>query len=172
MQSFLRTVPLISNHTVRRYAQQKQERDLFKIIIQNFLKSIRPRKFEGTLMGEDYHGNRYFEIAADPANGRRKVSRYFEPREKNAFDQELTAEWEAWLRGRRQEPPTDQELIRNLAIMKLKQKNAKELDVKHGKNELQEINAGKPEVRGFESFPTYGDEYEISAGYQKKKPSE
>ena len=54
-------------------------------------------------MGEDYYGNKYFEIAANPSIGKRKPERWFEPsgEDKEIFDQERTAEWESWLRGRR-----------------------------------------------------------------------
>lgn len=52
-------------------------------------------------MGEDYFGNKYYEIPANPSIGKRKASRWFEPADKEAFDQERTAEWDAWLRGRR-----------------------------------------------------------------------
>lgn len=52
-------------------------------------------------MGEDYFGNKYYEIPANPSIGKRKPSRWFEPSQKDAFDQERTAEWDAWLRGRR-----------------------------------------------------------------------
>jgi hypothetical protein len=58
-------------------------------------------------MGEDYLGNKYYEIPADPKLGQRKASRWFEPPGKRDINDpedhghELTAEWESWLRGRR-----------------------------------------------------------------------
>lgn len=56
----------------------------------------------GNLMGEDYFGNKYFEIPANPNIGKRRPERWFEPSgDRDAFDRELTAEWEAWLRHRR-----------------------------------------------------------------------
>lgn len=147
------------------------QRDIIKIIFQNLFKSLRPRQFRGNLIGEDYHGNKFYEIPADPANGRRKTARYFEPKVKADFEQEMTAEWESWLRGRRDDAPTEQELMRNLAIMKMKQKNAAQLNGIHKANrdlkELDEIKTGPP-VRGIESFPSYGDEYEVSAGKDNK----
>lgn len=169
------------------------QRDLLKIIFQNFMKSIRPREFRGTLRGSDLFGNKYYEKVADPSVGRRKPSRYFEPLDKSAFDQvllqvdsdsvrqsiingddflclqEIAPEWEAWLRGRRDDPPTLDELEYNKALMEMKQKKAEAIDagvVKTADQNQQALEAAK---RGVESFPSYGDEYEISAGYKHKR---
>lgn len=76
-------------------------RPLIKIIFQNFLKSFRPRQIKGNLIGEDYFGNKFYEIPKSEATGKTKTSRWFEPVEKDNHEQEMTAEWEAWLRGRR-----------------------------------------------------------------------
>lgn len=136
-------------------------------------------------MGTDLHGNKYFEKAADPSVGRRKAARYFEPvdvstvgplflfpnqfcfpRQKNEFEAERSPEWEAWLRGRRAEPPTQDEMLRNKAFMEMKQQKAKALEDGQVKVEEPQLLEAK---RGPESFPTYGDEYEISAGYKHRK---
>jgi hypothetical protein len=37
----------------------------------------------------------------------------------------------AWLRGRRQEPPSEDEVLRNQAISDMKKENAAELDAKY-----------------------------------------
>jgi hypothetical protein len=81
----------------------REGRPLIRIIIQNFLNSFKPRQIRGDLKGEDYLGNKYYEIPADPSRGKRKPSRWFEPPGKPEDDHghELTAEWESWLRGRR-----------------------------------------------------------------------
>lgn len=76
-------------------------RSIIKMIFGNFLNSFRPRQIRGTYMGEDYFGNKYYEIPANPSIGKRKASRWFEPIDKDDFEQERTAEWDAWLRGRR-----------------------------------------------------------------------
>lgn len=78
-----------------------KSRDVVKIIFQNLWKSLQPRQIRGTYIGEDYFGNKFYEIAANPSIGKRKSSRWFEPKTKEDFEQEVTAEWEAWLRGRR-----------------------------------------------------------------------
>lgn len=80
----------------------KPTRDIFKIIFQNFVNSFKPRQIRGDYIGEDYFGNKYYEIPPNPTIGKSKPSRWFEPpKDKEAFDNELTAEWEAWLRFRR-----------------------------------------------------------------------
>ena len=142
------------------------QRDLLKIIFQNFMKSIRPREFKGTYKGTDLFGNKYYEKAADPGVGRRKASRYFDPAEKNAFDAETSPEWEAWLRGRRDDPPTQEEMQYNKAFKEMKQLKAQELESGLVKQPPQQSLEAK---RGPESFPSYGDEYEISAGYKHRK---
>lgn len=78
-------------------------RPILKILFQNFINSFRPRQLRGDLKGEDYFGNKYYEIPADPTKGKRKPSRWFVPAEKSDVDHghEMTAEWESWLRGRR-----------------------------------------------------------------------
>lgn len=77
-------------------------RSVLGMIWNNFRNSIRPRQIRGNLVGEDYFGNKYFEIPANPSIGKRKPERWFEPiGDPDAFDRELTGEWESWLRGRR-----------------------------------------------------------------------
>lgn len=144
---------------------QKPTRDLLAIIARNFINSLKPRKTKGNLVGSDYFGNKYYEIPAEPSIGKRKASRWFEPVEKEDFEQEMPAEWEAWLRGRRSEPPQEEEVMRNLAIMQMKKKNAAELDAKYVKTDQTEV---KKEVKGPLSFPKY-DEYEIMPGKPRQK---
>lgn len=77
-------------------------RSVFRFIWKNFVNSIRPRQIRGTFVGEDYFGNKYYEIPANPKIGKRRAERWFEPHgDRNAFEREKTAEWESWLRGRR-----------------------------------------------------------------------
>lgn len=145
---------------------QQPTRNILGIIFKNFINSFKPRQFRGTLIGTDYFGNKYYEIPADPAVGRRKASRWFDPPEKEDFEQELPAEWEAWLRGRRKEPPPEAEVLKNLAIMQLKKKNAAELEAKYSKGADNQLLP--KDVKGPQSFPQYED-YEIMPGKPRKK---
>lgn len=124
---------------------QQQSRSILKMIFTNFINSLKPRQVTGKLQGTDYFGNKYYEIPADPSRGKRRPSRWFVPADKENFEQELSAEWEAWLRGRRKEPPTEEELMKNLSIMDVKKKNAVLVDAKGGTK--------TPAVKGVETFP-------------------
>ncbi|XP_030380640.1 NADH dehydrogenase [ubiquinone] 1 alpha subcomplex assembly factor 2 [Scaptodrosophila lebanonensis] len=146
----------------------KPSRDILGIIWKNFCKSLRPRQFRGNYIGEDYFGNKYFEIPANPAIGKRKASRWFEPADKDAFDNELTAEWEAWLRGRRVDPPTREELVKNLQIMDMKKRNAAELDAQYAKGKDDKALPKQVEGESIGTYPKY-KEYEIVPG---KDPTE
>ncbi|ETN62419.1 hypothetical protein AND_005919 [Anopheles darlingi] len=139
-------------------------RNVLRIVWDNFVKSFRPRQMKGDFVGEDYFGNKYYQIPADPSVGRRKASRWFEPTKKEAYDQEITAEWEAWLRGRRKDPPTQDELLKNLAIMKMKERNAAELEAKYSKT--KDTAMLEQQKTGMGSFPQY-DEYEVMPGKGK-----
>ncbi|XP_067625136.1 NADH dehydrogenase [ubiquinone] 1 alpha subcomplex assembly factor 2 [Eurosta solidaginis] len=148
-------------------AAKPPQRDLIRIIINNFINSLRPRQFKGNLVGEDYFGNKYYEIPPNLSIGKRNASRYFVPTDKEAFDQELTAEWEAWLRGRREEPPSKEELVKNLSIMEMKRHNAAEIDATFAEkdNEGKQLPKQKETIG---TFPKY-DEYEIVAGKDPEK---
>lgn len=130
-------------------------RSIWGGVLRNFLNSFRPRQIRGTLIGSDYFGNKYYEIPPDPSIGKRKANRWFQPPEKDDFMQEMPAEWEAWLRGRRKEPPTEDEVLKNYAIMQMKKKNAIQVEAKAGKM--------TPMDKGMETFPRR-DEYERIPG--------
>ncbi|GLH16610.1 Uncharacterized protein GBIM_20844 [Gryllus bimaculatus] len=127
-------------------------RSILGMILKNFIKSLKPRQIQGDLIGTDYFGNKYYEIPANPSIGKRKPSRWFEPHEKDNFEQEMPAEWESWLRGRRDTPPLEEEIMKNVAIMNLKKANAAELERKN-QHELHGLL--EREKKGLESFPTY-----------------
>lgn len=84
----------------------REGRPLFRIIFQNFINSFRPRKLNGTLVGEDYFGNKFYEVTGNAKFDQRK-QRYFEPPGKRDVNDpedhghEIASEWQSWLRGRR-----------------------------------------------------------------------
>jgi NADH:ubiquinone oxidoreductase subunit len=145
---------------------QKEGRSILAMILRNFLQSLKPRKIRGDLIGTDYFGNKYNEIPANPQIGKRKPSRWFEPKVKEDFDQEMPAEWEAWLRGRRAVPPSEEEVLKNLAIMEQKKANAKEIAMREASANGQNIL--EKEVKGMASFPKH-TEYEIMPGKEQEK---
>lgn len=86
-----------------------RETGLFRMIFKEFLKSITPKIPKKLHVGTDYMGTKYYEVIT-PDSIRRKSNRYFTPKDKDNFEQELPAEWEAWLRNRRKDPPTEAEV--------------------------------------------------------------
>lgn len=87
-----------------------KERGLFRIIFTEFIRSLTPKHTKHTCVGVDYMGTKYYEISKTGEYLRKKPNRYFVPKNKDDFEQEMPAEWEAWLRGRRKQPPTEQEV--------------------------------------------------------------
>ncbi|EFX81556.1 hypothetical protein DAPPUDRAFT_303452 [Daphnia pulex] len=138
-------------------------RSIWSKVFTNFVNSLRPRQAKGNLMGEDYMNNKYFEIPADPRRGKRNPSRWFEPIEKDNFEQELPAEWEAWLRGRRKEIPSTEEVLKNLGIMQMKKTNAKKVAIENPfVHEESQVNPNE------HKFPVIS-EYELPDQIIKKK---
>ncbi|KAF0297304.1 NADH dehydrogenase [ubiquinone] 1 alpha subcomplex assembly factor 2 [Amphibalanus amphitrite] len=137
------------------------ERNVLAILFRNFLKSITPNRPSGNLVGSDHFGNKYYEAPADPSRGKRHPRRWIDPAGQQ-FDQEMPAEWEAWLRRRRAQPPTDDEVARNRAIMELKKINAAKLAEQRG----EVIEPAKPERPS--AFPVW-EEYEVEPGQKNSK---
>lgn len=81
------------------------------MIFKEFVRSITPKSIKHKCVGIDYNGTKYFEITQEIKSIHKKPNRYFIPVNKEDFEQEMPAEWEAWLRGRRKLPPTENEVI-------------------------------------------------------------
>ena len=106
----------------------------FARLVTNFLNSWKKGRHidsQAQVVGEDFLGNRYYEIPADPSRGKRRprrwytstASNYHDPRGSNiaeGFDNEVPSEWESWLRNRREVPPTESEIVQSYAIADLK----------------------------------------------------
>ncbi|XP_015511110.1 NADH dehydrogenase [ubiquinone] 1 alpha subcomplex assembly factor 2 isoform X1 [Neodiprion lecontei] len=144
----------------------KPTRGVFQTIWKHFIESVKPRRFRGDLVGTDHFGTKYYETPLHSTSSKKKPPRYFEPVNKDDFQQEVPAEWEAWLRYRRKEPPSDAEVLQSLALMKTKKKNAAELE-----SALEATRSSKskpaplPEAIG---FPTYKD-YQYPEGFKDSK---
>ncbi|KAH9424436.1 NADH dehydrogenase [ubiquinone] 1 alpha subcomplex assembly factor 2 [Dermatophagoides pteronyssinus] len=122
----------------------------------NFVRTLKPSRLIGSrpeFIGSDHLGNKYFEIKND-INRNSKTVRYFQSTSIDNWD-DLPPEWNAWLRMRRQDPPTIEESMRNLQRIKKfqsQQKSSSETKI-------------DPESTVFPKF----DEYEQSPG-SKYKP--
>ncbi|XP_046746684.1 NADH dehydrogenase [ubiquinone] 1 alpha subcomplex assembly factor 2 [Diprion similis] len=144
----------------------KPTRGVIQTIWKHFTESLKVRRFKGDLVGTDHFGTKYYETPLHATTSKTKPPRYFEPVDKDDFQQEVPAEWEAWLRYRRKEPPSEAEVLKNLALMKTKKTNATELErVVEASRSSKSKTAPLPEAIG---FPTY-KEYEYPTGFKKEK---
>lgn len=138
------------------------ERRLWKMVFDNFIKSLKSKTKEEAI-GVDNQGNKYFEIPADPQGGRRLPRRWFVP-----LDEETgvpTPEWSQWLRGRRDTPPTDEEIAYNNHIANMKKINAEKISQKF---ELPESNdnscTDKECTQNAKGFPDMSNKFERQPG--------
>lgn len=130
-------------------AKMPEQKRLVMIMWETFKQSLRrtPRTAQfGEYKGEDYMGNKYYELSARPDVGRRKPSRWFESKNKDLM-QEIPIEWESWLRNRRDNVPTNEEIIRNRAISEMKKKNDE-------KSKNKKHDSGTPHTSGERDFGT------------------
>ncbi|XP_074602385.1 uncharacterized protein LOC141856042 [Brevipalpus obovatus] len=74
--------------------------------------------------GQDGYGNRYFE--SDSLNPLGKKTRISQPPKEVDRLNILSPEWEAWLRHRRDDPPSTEEVSRNLEAAKIRKQKADE----------------------------------------------
>ena len=98
------------------------------------MRNVRQVKKE-KLVGIDYKGNQYYEIEGDHVQERKLGDvvlgkRYFFPagEREDEWDEYMPPEWEAWIRYRRIDPPTEEEINLNLAVAYAKQLNAAKLE--------------------------------------------
>lgn len=131
-------------------------------IIARIISNIRSRMNEeqrtGFVIGKDYLGNHYFEQPADPSRGIRKPRRWYKTVDPEAWDKSMPPEWEAWLRYRRDDPPTEQEVIRNLSVSESRRTKADQIKERFAskKTDITEEAGEKkiPETK-YEKYPEY-----------------
>lgn len=143
-----------------------KERGVMRILWNSFVSSLKPRFGRRKLMGEDYHGTKYYEEEIRSST-RKRPPRYFVPINKDEFEQELPAEWEAWLRYRRKDPPTRKEIEANYQLAITKKESAARLEEENcskSKN-LSTSIIQKTDNPG--NFPIYKD---FDKDYKPKDP--
>uniref|UniRef100_A0A0A9ZHI9 Mimitin, mitochondrial n=1 Tax=Lygus hesperus TaxID=30085 RepID=A0A0A9ZHI9_LYGHE len=135
-------------------------RGLIVSILQNFFSSLKPRQVSGKLAGTDYLGNSYYEVKPPIHSSKSRPSRYYIPKDNDTtkFDEPLPAEWEAWLRLRRRDPPTTEEVEQNFQLMTSKKTKALQID-----KQYKQIGGDDQVVTGVKNFPSY-EEYETNPG--------
>ncbi|XP_012146842.2 NADH dehydrogenase [ubiquinone] 1 alpha subcomplex assembly factor 2 [Megachile rotundata] len=145
-----------------------RERGLFRLIWKNFVASVTSKSKKSSLIGEDYYGTKYYEVS-NKTDSFNRPSRYFVPVNKDDHEQEIPAEWEAWLRNRRKDPPTEKELEESYQLAMLKKENAAKIEAKFSAARLEASNL--PTVKkGYESFPQYEEYKNHGENYKIKYP--
>lgn len=83
------------------------------------------------------------------------------------FDAKMPSEWESWLRHRRDEPPTEDQIRRSLALSELKKMNAAKLEMERIEELKTDGRYDGPEVKPMDHekafYPKY-DDYEVNPG--------
>ncbi|XP_072019306.1 NADH dehydrogenase [ubiquinone] 1 alpha subcomplex assembly factor 2-like [Amphiura filiformis] len=96
----------------------------------NFLRSIL-KISRKTLVGADHLGNKYFEaVQRNSAGEVVKTRRLVESSHKHYQYESgmIPHEWEAWVRGKRKKPPTEDEIFTREAMEQIVKKRAVEVD--------------------------------------------
>lgn len=157
-----------------------KSRGMFQYVWKHFWNSIKigsGREKVGNIVGRDPYGNMYYELPAQPQLGKRRPTRWYDTAQtgkgdmlhKDAwggFDSDLPAEWESWLRFRRTQPPSEDEVLNSLAIAELKKVNAAKLEGKRLEElTAQGLDTGPPKPQDHEKtpYPKYTD-FEIMPG--------
>ncbi|XP_052526439.1 NADH dehydrogenase [ubiquinone] 1 alpha subcomplex assembly factor 2 isoform X1 [Tympanuchus pallidicinctus] len=128
---------------------------------------------EKELVGTDQFGNKYYRVPQHQTGaGQIKPERRFvEAVNRQAYQYEMgdfPTEWEAWIRKKRKDPPTIEEILKNEMYrqeMKQKVKDVYEKDKLLQTKEYKEGLVAEPvhaQVKGHASAPYYG----------KKEPSQ
>lgn len=99
-------------------------------------KKIVPLKDEARFMGKDKYGNIYYEIDK-PGNAKRPVQRFFN---RETLDENkalvdyahVPPAWDAWLRFRRKEAPSELEITESEEYFKIQQELAEKKKVEEG----------------------------------------
>lgn len=153
-------------------------RSIFRTIIFHFFNSIKPKQItkKGTQVGTDHYGTIYYEAPISEHTGKTRPSRYYATtKERDDFEQEIPPEWMAWLRFRRKEPPTEEEVLRNYNAMLQVKANVAKLEEERLKEKQEALGSpgavavAKPEEREtYNTFPVFKD-YENYPGEQPGK---
>ncbi|XP_071799661.1 NADH dehydrogenase [ubiquinone] 1 alpha subcomplex assembly factor 2-like [Asterias amurensis] len=115
----------------------------------NFIRGIfRLGRSSKILVGTDHLGNKYFEIpersTITTKEGLLKARRICEAKYSHADYEEgmIPIEWEAWVRGKRNDPPSHEEIMRREQMTVIVKKRAKELEAKDQEKQLQDYKEG------------------------------
>lgn len=106
---------------------------------------------EAVHVGTDYLGNTYYHKPGGGQFDRRigesttilQGKRWYFPKGEHHWDEPIPPEWEAWLRYRRLEVPTEEEINLNLAVAHIKKLNARKIkELEDGNKNKDRLEAG------------------------------
>lgn len=116
-------------------SQTARPTSFFARMVNNIVqRNTRPTS-EEILVGIDYKGNKYYEqiganVQERKLNGVVLAKRWYFPatEHEDDWDRHVPPEWEAWMRYRRIDAPTEEEINLNLAVAHMKQVNAAKIE--------------------------------------------
>ncbi|XP_008289583.1 NADH dehydrogenase [ubiquinone] 1 alpha subcomplex assembly factor 2 [Stegastes partitus] len=120
-------------------------------------------------VGTDHLGNKYYFIPEQKTwTGRitraKRIVVAANPAEDEYTEGSIPMEWDAWIRGRRKEPPSVEEVLKNMSRMeeiKLKAKELEEKDLAQKAKEYEDGLVAMTVTKGHASSASFGKE-EIS----------
>ena len=106
------------------------------------------------LVGTDLHGNEYYETIRQGKKPKREMITKMNPMEYTPGL--IPIEWEAWIRGKRERPPTHEELIAEQRRVKTLQERAKQVEEKDKELQALEQETSQAAAQiGHASAPLY-----------------
>ena len=124
---------------------------LLSKLVHGLMARTRAENRAGFVAGKDHLGNTYYESPADPSRGIRKPKRWFVGVDEDSWSNPMPAEWEAWLRYRRDQAPTPDEVFANMQLA--------EQRAKAGEEASQRLSTKAPSKSDsiFERYPRHQD---------------
>ncbi|XP_066499482.1 NADH dehydrogenase [ubiquinone] 1 alpha subcomplex assembly factor 2 [Hoplias malabaricus] len=118
-------------------------------------------------VGTDHFGNKYYYVPEQKTwTGRvvraRRMVEALNPTEFEYLEGNIPSEWDAWIRGRRKDPPTIEELLKNERYrehIKIKALEAEEKDITLQAKEYEEGLVARPlqtQIKGHASATQFG----------------
>ena len=106
------------------------------------------------LVGTDLHGNTYFETIREGKKPRREL--VTKTKHMEYTPGLIPIEWEAWIRGKRDDPPTHEELLAEQSRIKTLKERARQVEEKD--RQQQALDSKSPQIAaqaGHASAPLY-----------------
>ncbi|KAG9270938.1 NADH dehydrogenase [ubiquinone] 1 alpha subcomplex assembly factor 2 [Astyanax mexicanus] len=127
------------------------------------LSGVLRRVFGGVkqCVGSDQFGNKYYYIPEHKSwTGQvvraRRLVEACNPAEFEYLEGNIPSEWDAWIRGRRKDPPTIEELVRNEEYREQIKLKAQEVEERDQVLQIREEQPVQTQVKGHAAAAQYG----------------